>query len=221
MFHHFSINCIWLILFLHELNKFWYWSNSLASSIETFLSNRYYSPDLKFSYSVVCNRRIYPKHSSIKVDHLSRYATQGLHNTDTSDMHKSQSRSLPSLEFSQCWFNLVWYVHLIISWIVAFTVARHDTTSTIDAFDFSIFWNFSLKTATDDCKCLKVRSDTFQKHVSEQQLVCQWTLSMDVMLGTFEASLASWDKLQRGHFGRWCDVQRQGDKFEVINNVLI
>jgi len=29
MFHHFTINGIWLMLFLHELNTFWYWSNSL------------------------------------------------------------------------------------------------------------------------------------------------------------------------------------------------
>jgi len=29
MFNHYTINGIWLMLFLHELNTFWYWSNSL------------------------------------------------------------------------------------------------------------------------------------------------------------------------------------------------
>jgi len=28
MFHHFTINCIWLMLFFTNSNKFWYWSNS-------------------------------------------------------------------------------------------------------------------------------------------------------------------------------------------------
>ena len=35
-----------------------------------------------------------------------------------------------------------------------------------------------------------VRSENFQKIISEQQLACPWTCSMNVKLGTFETSLA-------------------------------
>ena len=56
MFHHFTINCIWLMPFLHELKQVWCWSNSLAFSIETFLSSRYYSHVSTFSNSVVRKR---------------------------------------------------------------------------------------------------------------------------------------------------------------------
>ena len=85
------------------------------------------------------------------------------------------------------------------SWILAFTVAKHDTTSTNDAFDFSIFWTSSIKTTTNDCKCLnvlnRIRSENFQKNVSEQQLACRWTWSMNLKLGTIDASLASCAKV--------------------------
>jgi len=37
----------------------------------------------------------------------------------------------------------------------------------------------------------RVRLKNFQKNVSEQQLACRQTLSMNVKLGTFEAFLAS------------------------------
>ena len=37
--------------------KFWYWSNILSSSIETFLSSRYYSHVSTFSHAAVCKRR--------------------------------------------------------------------------------------------------------------------------------------------------------------------
>ena len=41
--------------FATNSNKFWYWSINLASSIETFLSNRYYSRGSTLFHSVVCN----------------------------------------------------------------------------------------------------------------------------------------------------------------------
>jgi len=56
MFHHFTINCILLMVFLHELKQVLVWSNNLASSIETFLSSKYYSHG-SFFHSVVCKRR--------------------------------------------------------------------------------------------------------------------------------------------------------------------
>jgi len=61
-----------------------------------------------------------------------------------------------------------WYVNLIdcLYCLFAFTVAKHDTTSTNDALDFSIFWTFSLKATRHNCKCLnvyRVRSENFQK----------------------------------------------------------
>jgi len=45
------------MLFLHELKQVLYWSNSLASSTETFLSSRCYSHGSTFSHSVYCKRR--------------------------------------------------------------------------------------------------------------------------------------------------------------------
>jgi len=57
MFHHFIIICIWLMLFCTNSHKVWYWSNSLASSTETFLSSKYCSYGSTFSHSVVCKRR--------------------------------------------------------------------------------------------------------------------------------------------------------------------
>jgi len=104
----------------------------------------------------------------------------------------TQSWSLPSLNFLRV--DLVWLdmyrTSYCFSWILAFTVAKHDTTSTTDAFDFSIFWSFSVKATRNDCKCLNVniiRSKNFQKNVSEQQLACRWIWSMNLKLGTFEA----------------------------------
>jgi len=50
-------------------------------------------------------------------------------------------------------------------------VAKHDTTSTNDAFDFSVFQTFSLQATRNDCKCRNalniVRSEIFQ-NISEQ-----------------------------------------------------
>jgi len=83
------------------------------------------------------------------------------------------------------------------SWILAFTVAKHDTTWKTNAFVFSIFWTCLIKTTTNDCKSLnvnRIRSKNFQKGVSEQQLACRWTCSMNLKLGTFEGSLASCKK---------------------------
>jgi len=61
-----------------------------------------------------------------------------------------------------------------LSGIVDLTAAKHDTTSLIDAFDFSMFLIRSLKTATNYYKCLnvlnRVRSENFRKIVSKQQI---------------------------------------------------
>jgi len=111
------------------------------------------------------------------VVHLARCATQVLYNTDTYDMNKSQSWSLPSLSFLSA--DLTWLgmyrLPDCLTRIPAFTGAKHDTTWKIDAFEFSIFWTCSLKTSTNDCKChnvlKRVRSENFPKIVSEQQLI--------------------------------------------------
>jgi len=60
MFHHFTINCIWLMLFSHELEQVLLLVKQLtsASSIETFLSSKHYSHGSSFSQLVVCKRRI-------------------------------------------------------------------------------------------------------------------------------------------------------------------
>jgi len=59
---------------------------------------------------------------------------------------ESQSWCFPSLNFLSA--DLTWLdMHCTsdcLSWILAFTVAKHDTTSTIDAFDFSIFRTCSI-----------------------------------------------------------------------------
>jgi len=58
-------------------------------------------------------------------------------------------------------------------------MVKHETTSTIDAIDISVFLTPSLKATINECKCLnvlsRVDSENFQKNVSEQQLVCRWT----------------------------------------------
>jgi len=43
MFHHFTVNCIWLMLFLHELEQVLALLKqfTFVSSIEKFLSSRY------------------------------------------------------------------------------------------------------------------------------------------------------------------------------------
>ena len=120
--------------------------------------------------------------------HLARCETQDLCNTDTSNMNESQSWSLPQLNFPSP----------DLTWLDMYISAKHDTTSTTDAFDFSIFWTCSIKANTNDCNCLnvdRIRSKNFQKNVSEQQLACRWTWSMNLKLGTIEASLASCDKV--------------------------
>jgi len=49
----------------------------------------------------------------------------------------------------------------------------------------------SLIKSNHKCVLNRVRSENFQKIISEQQLACQWAWSMNVKLGTFEATLAS------------------------------
>jgi len=93
IFHHFTINYIWLILFLHELEQVLVLAKQFtsASSIETFLSSRYYSHVSSFSQLVLCKRRNLVKHLHLanKVVRLARCETQDLYNTDTSDMNES------------------------------------------------------------------------------------------------------------------------------------
>jgi len=51
MFHYFTINCIWLMFFLHELKHVLALVKQfISASIETFLSSRYYSHGSSFSY---------------------------------------------------------------------------------------------------------------------------------------------------------------------------
>jgi len=105
MFHHFTINCIWLMLFLHELKQVLVLVKQFtsASSMEMFQSNRYYSHGSSFSKHL---------NSTNEVVHLARCATQDLYNTDASDMNKSQSFSLPSLNFLSA--DLTWLDMLYI-----------------------------------------------------------------------------------------------------------
>jgi len=67
------------------------------------------------------------------------------------------------------------------------------------AFDFLIISTCSLKTATNDCKCLNVlnslRTQRFQKNISEHQLACRWTWNKIVKLATFELFLTSRNKV--------------------------
>jgi len=58
-FAYLSFNCIWLMLFFHELEQVLVLVKlfTSASSIETFLSSRYYSLVLSFSQLVVCKQR--------------------------------------------------------------------------------------------------------------------------------------------------------------------
>jgi len=56
----------------------------------------------------------------------------------------------------------------------------------------------------------RIRSKNFQKNVSEQQLACRCTCSMNLKLGSIEASLASCDKV----IATWL---RYGNKFLVHN----
>ena len=59
MIHQFTINCIWFMLFSRELEQVLVLVKQFtsASSIETFLSSRYYSHVSSFSQLVVCKRR--------------------------------------------------------------------------------------------------------------------------------------------------------------------
>jgi len=82
------------MIFLHELKHILVLVKQFtsASSIETFLSSKYYLYGSSFSRSVVANGGTLSKYSNSanKVIHLARCATQNFDNTDTSDMNKSQ-----------------------------------------------------------------------------------------------------------------------------------
>ena len=121
MFHHFTVNCICLMLFLHELEQVLVLVKQFtsASSTEKFLSSRYVSHDfILFPISCLQTEEASQSilYSANKVVHLARCETQDLCNTDTSDMNESQSWFLPSLNFLSAdlsWLNMhVWLFRL-------------------------------------------------------------------------------------------------------------
>ena len=94
----------------------------------------------------------------------------------TSDMNESQLWSLPSLNFLSA--DLTWLDMYVL--ILAFAVAKHDTTSSNDAFDFSIFWTCSIKAATNYCKCLNVLNRNSLREFPKQRFRTAVGLSMDM-----------------------------------------
>jgi len=173
-----------------------------ASSIETFLSSRYYSHVSFSSQLVVCKRRNLVKafkfsKQSVHV-HLAKCETQDLYNTGISDMNESQSWSLPSLNFLSAdftWLDMCIWLPQLNPWLHS-GETRYNLNNS--CFWLSIFWTFSRKATTNDWKCLnvnRIRSKNFQQNVSEQQLACRWTWSMNAKLRTIEASLASCDEV--------------------------
>jgi len=131
------------------------------------------------------------------VVHLARCAIQYLHNTDASDMNNARSWSLPSLSL---WVFLVLIklgltcTSACLYWILVFTVAKHDTNSTNDAFDFSIFWTCTLKATRNDWKCLNALNrviSEFAKKRFRTTVGLSMAWSVNLKLGTFEAFLAS------------------------------
>ena len=129
---------------------------TLASSIETFLPSRYYSHVSSFSHLVVCKRRNLVKAAN-KVVHLARCVK---HKACTIQIHltwmnHSHDPCLLWIFLVLIYLGLIWTSDCLSS-ILAFTVVKHDTTSTADAYDFSIFWTCSIKPTTNDCKYLNV-----------------------------------------------------------------
>jgi len=160
MFHHFTINCIWLMVFLHELKQVLVWSNSLASSIEKFLSSRYYSHGSTFSHSVVCKRR-----NLVKAFKFSKYS--------------GPFSQMSSTRFVQCrYIRHEWYAVTILAFSQSFSFLSADLTWLDVYIWLSLFnhclhsgvtwcnlskWCFGLlkilnlliKQPENDCKCLK------------------------------------------------------------------
>ena len=157
---------------------------------------------------------------------LARCETQDLCNTGTSDMNESQSWSLPSLNFLSAdltWFNLAWYVLTsdCLSWVLAFTVAKHDATSTTDAVDFSVFWTCSIKATTNDCKCLnvnRIHSKNFQTKLFRTTVGLSIDMKYEFEAGAIEASVASRDKV----IAIWLRYEKQvfGTQYAQSHNSL-
>ena len=141
--------------------------------------------------------------------HWTRCATQTLYSTDTSAMNKSLSWSLPSLSFLSA--DLTWLDMYITLSLLNPCLHRGETRHNLNNWCFwllnilnlPIKWFeiclSSLKATTNGYKCLdvlnRVRLENFQKNGSEEQLVCRWTWSVNVTLGTFQAFLARSNKV--------------------------
>ena len=178
MFYHFTMNCIWLMFFLHELKHVLALVKQFtsASSIETFPSSRYYSHGSSFSHLVVCKRKNLVKAFKFSKQsvHLARCETQDLYNTDTSDMNESRSWSLPSLKFLSA--ELTWLDMFI--WLSLFNPCLHsgETRYNLNKWCFGLLniLNLLNKSNRKWLQCLnvlnRIRSDNFQKNVSGQQL---------------------------------------------------
>ena len=117
IFHHFTMNCICLMLFLHERKQILVVVKQFtsASSIEMFLSSRYYSHSSSFSQLVLCKRRNLDAHTlqlllgaSLQAQylHITLKAFKFSKWSGPSDMNISQSWSLPSLNFLSA--DLTW-----------------------------------------------------------------------------------------------------------------
>jgi len=102
-------------------NRFWCWRNSLlyfsfinknVSSKQILLSHmvHYFSIQL-FANGEISSKLL--KSANNEVVHFARYAIQDLYNTDTSNINKSQSWSLPSVSFLSA--DLI---GLICTWLI-------------------------------------------------------------------------------------------------------
>ena len=146
MFHHFTMNGIWLMLFLHERKQILVLVKQFtsASSVEMFLSSRHYSHSSSFSQLVVCKRR--------NLDKAFKFSKW----SGPSDMNESQSWSLPSLNFLSA--DLTWRDMYI--WLSLLNPCLHsdETRYNLNNWCFWLlsFWICSVKATTDDCKCLNV-----------------------------------------------------------------
>jgi len=90
MFHHFTINCIWLIVFLQELEQVLVLVKQFT---QLHQQKRFYQEVTthmfhSFPSYLFADGGIYSKHvnSASKVVHLARCETQDLYNTNAPDM---------------------------------------------------------------------------------------------------------------------------------------
>jgi len=153
MSHHFTINCIWLMVFFARTQTRF----SIGPTVYFSFINRNVSiKQILLTWFIISPLfgclQMKESSQSIEIQHLARCATQDLYNSDTPDMNKSLSWSLLSLSFLCADLaRLDIWISDRLTWILAFPMAKHDTTSTIDAFDFSVFWTCSSKATTNDC----------------------------------------------------------------------